>query len=112
MVAEERQSRAEEETAKLRTWLAEARSQAEAIQASPELAALRTFRDCYIAHNLSQLEPDPNTPTEIRRVRFGNEAKLLDGTVQIADQLHLALNSTGFMWDDSRDIARNNAKSL
>lgn len=110
--AEERQCRADEETAKLRTWLAEARSQAVAVQESPELAALRTFRDGYIAHNLSQPEPDQKAPTEVRGVRYGDEAKLLDTTVHIADRLHLALNGTSFMWDDSREIARKNAKSL
>ena len=109
---EERKRRADEEAAKVRTWLIEARTQADTIQASPELAALRNFRDSYIAHNLRLPEPSLNSPATVHQVKYGDETRLLEQTVKIADNLHLALNGTSFDWDGSREIAENNARDL
>ncbi|WP_331287464.1 MULTISPECIES: hypothetical protein [Methylobacteriaceae] len=109
---DERKTRADEEAAKLRTWLDEARASGETAQASPELTALREFRDGYIAHNLSLPEPDPNAPTKVQGLRYGDETKLLETSIEITDRLHLALNGTSFDWNGSREIAASNAEEL
>ena len=50
--------------------------------------------------------------TEVRRLENGDEEGLLTATVEITDDLHLALNGAGFTWDSSRNIARKNAAAL
>ena len=46
------------------------------------------------------------------RPKYGDERKVLEATVPIADALHRALNDTSSMWDDARRIARDNAAAL
>lgn len=107
-----RQRLAEEQAADVLARYDEARSQAATVTASAELAALRSFRDRYIAHNLNLAEPDPKQPTEVSGPKYGDENKLLETTVEIADRLHRALNGTAFDWQGSRRIAAENAQAL
>ncbi|TIL41993.1 hypothetical protein [Mesorhizobium sp.] len=81
------------------------------IAASDRLKALIEVRN-QIAHNLD-FQPGTNTPTEPgRTLKYGDEKSLLEDTVLIADALHLALNGTSFMWDDSREQAQRWADEL
>jgi hypothetical protein len=82
---------AEERAKKTRDWLAEAAERAEKVQGSPELRALIDFRHSYIAHNLDLPEPALDRPAVVLPVRYGDERKVLEATVPIADALHLAI---------------------
>lgn len=110
--SEERVRRGEEEADRARNWINDARQLAEEIQAAPQLAAMRDFRDRYIAHNLTIKEPAPGEPSDVVPLKYGYEAYVLDATVRIADWLHLFLNGTSFDWDGSRKLAADNASSL
>ena len=108
-----RVQRAEEEAAKARERLAVAAAQAEAVATSPELRSLRAFRDAHIAHNLDLPEPHiDEVALPARRVVCGDEAKVLEQTVSIADALQLGINGSSFDWEGSRAIARKNAAAL
>lgn len=70
---------------------------------------LRPFRDSYIAHNL---DAEVNTEGEPKKLRYGDEAKLLRLTIRIVDRLHLAINGASFAWDLAQEHARRNATDL
>jgi hypothetical protein len=106
---------AKKEARKTRDRLLLARRLATELQRSPELHAIMNFRHSYIAHNLEIPEPGPEQASaagEVLRVRYGDETKLLESTVGIAEALHLGLNGSSFDWDGAREIARANTASL
>lgn len=107
-----RRQRAEKEARRAGICLRRTILRAKTVQKSEAVDAMRRFRDRYIAHNLDLPEPDFTRATDARPFRYGDEGKLLDSTVAIADALHLTLNGTGFMWQDARDQARSSAAAL
>lgn len=107
-----RPKRAEHEARKTREWLSTAINNADNVRQAPQLCALRKFRDAYIAHNLDLPEPPSNEPTSVYHLKHADVAKLLTETVAIADALHLGLNGCSFDWEDTREIARTNARAL
>jgi hypothetical protein len=82
------------------------------IQDSRQLNSMRCLRDRYIAHNLDVPYPSSNDEASVEKLKYGDETYILDATVEISVALHQCLNRTGFQWEDSREIARRNARSL
>lgn len=72
-------------------------------------AALRPFRDGFLAHNLRGEAVNKGNPVKFRR---GHEMRLLKLTIYIVDRLHLALNGASFYWEGARRQARRNASEL
>jgi len=105
---EDRKSCADRAAATVREKLSFAVSKAEEIRATPQLKALKRFRNSYIAHNLGM----PDGKGRVENVKYGDEAFILDATVAIADALHQGLKGTDFDWKGERDIARRNAQAL
>lgn len=102
--------RADAEAKHARNRLMEGISKCKGITNSQEVMALRRFRNTLIAHNLDLGVLAKKS--EVRSLRHGDEAHLLDATVDIADLLHLGLNGSSFDWQESRRIARRNAEAL
>jgi hypothetical protein len=100
-LARYRLERANEEAANVRKWLTTAITGVKALKDDDAVRAMRDFRDQYIAHNLDLPEPEIGQETDVRRMRYGDETRFLDKTVEIVDTLHLALNGTSFNWDDA-----------
>jgi hypothetical protein len=108
-------NRARDEAKNTRQRLDEAVMRAETVNRWPELEALVRFRNDHIAHNLDLPEPTHEQlqePSTVRRPKYGDERKVLERTIEIADALHLALNGSSFDWHMSREIARKNAAAL
>lgn len=104
-----RVQRAEEESKKVRRWIAFVMRVVPRIEQSFVADSLRPFRDSYIAHNLEASVVNKGNPIKIR---YGDEAKLLRRTICIVDRLHLALNGTAFDWDMARKQASRNVSEL
>lgn len=68
------------------------------LAASRQLDWLRTHRDHDIAH---ALEHSSEVVERMRAARYGHEGWLLTKSIKVVDDLHLALNGKGFMWDDA-----------
>lgn len=110
--AEECAERAEEEADRTQEQLAAAVFRITAMQANPTLTVLRSFRDEFIAHNLSLPKAPDAAEGGVQRLRYGDERPLLRETIKIADLLHRALNDTTFFWLDARRSARREARAL
>jgi hypothetical protein len=107
-----RSDRATSESDQVKQYLSAALERAKIIEECPEIKAFKDFRNCYIAHNLSLPEPSIDETTAAERpLRYHDEKKILEETVEIANDLHLGLNRAGFDWDGSRKIARDNASA-
>lgn len=108
-----RAKRAVEEQAKTRRRLVRARWSTERVARAPAFQSIRQFRDRFLAHNLTNPEPDLSSASEPPRVmKYGDERRLLNVTVSVANLLHLGLNGACFDWEGSRDIARRAADEL
>ncbi|WP_113152945.1 hypothetical protein [Nitratireductor sp. OM-1] len=84
-----------------------------AVVRSEQLQSIRAYRDRYIAHNLDLPDAKLGEKTNVpRAAKYGDETWVLEKTVEIADNLHLALNGSSFDWDGSRDIARRSSEQL
>ncbi|WP_163266429.1 hypothetical protein [Chelativorans alearense] len=84
-----------------------------AVVRSEQLGAIRSYRDRHIAHNLDLPDAKLGEQAEVRRAaKYGDETWVLEKTVEIADNLHLALNGSSFDWEGSRDIARRCSEQL
>jgi hypothetical protein len=94
----------------IREKLSFAISKAQEVSITPQLKALRSFRDSYIAHNLDL--PELSGEGRVEKLQYGDETFMLDATVSVADALHHGLNRTGFDWNGSRNMARRNAQAL
>ena len=60
----------------------------ENLQKSDALVALRAFRNVRLAHSNDPNVPDPRTLSNTRKVLCGDACIVLEGTIQIMDQLN------------------------
>lgn len=98
------------EAAKVSHWLAEAKRLAGATNSGDVLGSVRDYRDKNIAHALSSEFTKPKSPE--RKAKYGDEKVLFDITIDVVDKLHLAVNGTGFAWDDAVKIETRNAEAF
>jgi hypothetical protein len=71
---------------------------------------LRDYRNQFIAHNLDRQSLD--RAADVATPRHGDEAEILDKTIEIVDLLYVYLHGTSFVWDRARDLAHKCASDF
>jgi hypothetical protein len=77
---------------------------------SDKLKSVRNMRDGSLAHSLSASRLDNKEP--VAPMKYGDERWLFEESIEVVDGLHIAINGTGFRWEDARKIAERNASML
>ena len=68
-------------------------------------------RDKHLAHSLTQTRRE-KSGRPIVPMKYGDERDLLNETLPIVQALYCWVGGTGFDFENSRDIDRENAKAL
>jgi hypothetical protein len=100
----------EEHASRCHDELVQAIKSAEAIQKSSELAGIMNLRDKHVAHSLTQTRREKKVP--VQPMKFGDETKLLEGSIPIVEALFNWVNGVSFSIADSREFDRKNAHAL
>jgi hypothetical protein len=94
----------------VRDKLRKAIDEARAIICSARLRSVMNLRDKRLAHSLAQTQREKAGP--IDPMKYGDERALLDATLPIVQALYSGINHTHFSFDNSREIAQQNANAL
>jgi hypothetical protein len=104
------ESWADEQAKKCGIALSDAIARAKSVMDSSRQIAVMNLRHKHIAHSLTETEFERKGVAQ--PMKYGDERWLLEETVAIVDGLHLAINSSAFMWEDAREQAKRHASSL
>ncbi len=82
-----------------------------AILNSPRLTGIMNLRDKHLAHSLTETRREKKTGP-IAPMKYGDERKILFGSLPIVEALYCWVNGTSFSFADSQEIDRKNAEAL
>ena len=101
----------QQQSQRARNELGQAIAACHAIVASPRHASIMNTRDKHLAHSLTQTRRE-KSGRPIVPMKYGDERDLLNETLPIVQALYCWVGGTGFDFENSRDIDRENAKAL
>jgi hypothetical protein len=70
------------------------------------------LRHKHLAHSLTQTWRERELGRPLPPMKFGDERELLEASIDITEKLYCWAHGTGFSFDDSRCIHRENALEL
>src|SRR5262249_57791461 len=96
---------------KAREELREAISDVRAIWSSQRLSSIMNLRHKHLAHSLAQTNLEKKAGL-VPPMKYGDEREVLFASLPIVEALHRLVNGTGFSFEKSQEIDRNNAEAL
>jgi hypothetical protein len=80
------------------------------VQTSERLRSVKTMRDESLAHSLTATRLENREP--VAPMKYGDERWLFDESLAVVDGLHTVINGSNFMWENARETARRNSRTL
>ncbi len=105
------QNFANEQAIKLETKIRHTLASIKAIENGPELESIMNLRDKHLAHSLERTRREKNG-TIVNPLKYGDETKILESTIPIVRDLHLAINGSHYSIEETRAQTRKHSEAF